>query len=69
MGKNEMHFRTFDASFEDASDDYLLNVAFDPAALAQYDRTDTLNLIEELARRYQNLLDIVAAHDAFPKND
>lgn len=60
--KNDMMER-LDMNFEKSSDDYLINMAYDPAAMAQLDRNDTLNLVEELARRYQNLLMINAALD------
>lgn len=60
--KNDMMER-LDMNFEKSSDDYLINMAYDPAAMAQLDRNDTLNLVEELARRYQNLLMISAALD------
>lgn len=70
MGKVKQHllemneaFEKIDMNFEKSSDDYLINIAYDPAALAHLDRNDTLNLVEELARRYQNLLMINAALD------
>lgn len=64
MGKvKEQLLNQFDINFEKESDDYILNTAFDPRALADLDRGDMLNLVEELARRYQKLLDIVAALD------
>lgn len=64
MGKvKEQLLNQFDVSFEKETDDYILNTAFDPRALADLDRSDMLNLVEELARRYQRLLEIVSALD------
>lgn len=64
MGKvKEQLLNQFDVNFEKETDDYLINTAFDPRALADLDRSDMLNLVEELARRYQRLLDINAYLD------
>ena len=65
MGKvKNMLFEQFDVSYDKASDDDLINDAFDINKLNGLDRDDMVNLIEELARRYQNLLMILDA----PKN-
>lgn len=48
-----------DMDFSRLSDDEVINTAFSPAQLNGMDRDDMANLIEELGRRYQNLLNIV----------
>jgi hypothetical protein len=64
MGKvKNMLLEQFDHDFEKYSDDDLINEAFDSQALANMDMGDHINLIEELARRYQNLLMIIARLD------
>lgn len=62
MGRvKNMLFEQFDANYEKASDDDLINDAFDINKLNGLDRDDMVNLIEELARRYQNLLMVLDA--------
>lgn len=57
MGKvKEQLLHAFDIDYEKTSDDYLINVAFDRNELTQLDHGDMVNLIEELARRYQRVL-------------
>lgn len=65
MGKmKNVLLESLDHNFENYSDDDLINDAFDPVKMAALDRGDSVNLIEELARRYQNLLMIIARLDA-----
>lgn len=58
VGKvKEKLLHAFDIDYEKATDDYLINVAFDRSELTQLDHGDMVNLIEELARRYQRILE------------
>jgi hypothetical protein len=63
LAKVKSLLEKIDHSFEEVSDDDLINDAFDPYALNNLDRGDMINMIEELARRYQNVLMIISRLD------